>query len=100
MTMGKPVSKNGSWKVSQDTWRTIPDLPFLMGVGGPPFRIAFTLSSNKINRGAYLYSNPDKIAVGEGDWIVHISGWVYTNTLNCKNIPTIPSFLMSGILHI
>jgi len=68
---------NGSWKLSRDTWHTIPDLPFLIGVGGPPFRMAFTLSPNKINRGCYLYKNPDKIIIEEGGWIVHIGGWLY-----------------------
>jgi len=77
--MGKLISKNGSWKLSWDTWQTMPDLPFLIGVGGPPFRMAFTLSSNKINRAGYLYANPDKIIVQEGGWVVHIGGWLYLN---------------------
>ena len=75
--MGKPISKNGFWRVSYDTWQTMPDLPFLIGVGGPPFRMAFTLSSNKYHRGAYLYKNPDKVTLHEGDYIMHVSGWVY-----------------------
>ncbi len=77
--MGKPVSKNGSWRLSWDTFQAMPDLPFLMGVGvqGNPITLAFTLSSNKINRGCYLYKNPDKIVVKEGGWIVHIGGWLY-----------------------
>jgi len=39
--------------------------------------MAFTLSPNKINRGCYLYKNPDKIIIEEGGWIVHIGGWLY-----------------------
>lgn len=77
--MAKPKTvANGSWRVSRDTWQTMPDLPFLMGVGGPPFRMTFTLSSDRINRSRYLYpNNPDRTTVYEGGWIVHISGWVY-----------------------
>ncbi len=79
--MGKPASKNGSWRLSRETYYAMPDLPFLMGVGmqGNPITLAFTLSSNKINRGKYLYKNPDKIVVKEGGWIVHIGGWIYLN---------------------
>jgi len=55
----------------------MPALPFLIGVGGPPFRMVFTLSSNKYHRASYLYSNTDRVVVEEGGWIVHISGWVY-----------------------
>ena len=77
--MGKPISKNGSWRLSWKTYEAMPDLPFLMGVGvhGNPITLAFTLSANRINREGYLYKNPDKIVVKEGGWIVHISGWLY-----------------------
>ena len=77
--MGKPISKNFSMRLSWETYQSMPDLPFLMGVGvqGNPITLAFTLSSNRINREGYLYKNPDKIVVKEGGWIVHINGWLY-----------------------
>ena len=77
--MGKPISKNFSMRLSWETYQSMPDLPFLVGVGvqGNPITLAFTLSSNRINREGYLYKNPDKIVVKEGGWIVHINGWLY-----------------------
>lgn len=77
--MGRPISKNGSWRLSWETYQSMPDLPFLMGVGvqGNPITLSFTLSSNRINRAAYLYKNPDKKIVKEGGWILHINGWLY-----------------------
>lgn len=77
MAKKQKIAPNGCWKLSRDTWDTMPDLPFLMGVPiEPPFRLSFTLSDNKINRGRYLYSNPDKIFADVGDYIIHIGGYV------------------------